>query len=90
MMEFEWDPTKAEENWKKHAVSFEEAATVFFDPLSATFDDPDHSKDELRFITIGYSALERIVVVCHTERVMAVRIISARQATARERKNHES
>ena len=55
-MRFEWDSDKAEENRKKHRVSFDEAVTVFYDPLSATFDDPDHSEEERRLVTIGYSA----------------------------------
>ncbi len=89
-MRFEWDPDKAESNLKKHGVSFEEAMTVFFDPLSATFGDPDHSLDERRFVTIGYSSQHRLTVVCHTERRGSVRLISARWATKREKKRHES
>ncbi len=58
-MQFEWDPKKAKSNVKKHGVSFEEAVTVFYDPLSATLDDPDHSGDELRFVTIGFSSGNR-------------------------------
>jgi uncharacterized DUF497 family protein len=89
-MQFEWDRDKARRNLKKHGVTFDEAVTVFYDPLSATFDDPDHSVGERRRITIGFSAQGRLVVVCHTERGSAVRIISARPATARERKRHET
>jgi hypothetical protein len=89
MIQFEWDNEKATRNYKKHGVRFEEAATVFYDPLSATFDDPDHSVDERRFITIGYSAHGRLLVVSHTDRGKAIRIISARRATARERRRHE-
>jgi len=89
-MRFEWDPEKARGNLKKHRVSFEEAVTVFYDPLSATFDDPDHSVGEQRLITIGFSSLGRLLVVFHTARGEAVRIISARSATAHERKRHES
>lgn len=89
-MQFEWDPGKAKKNLKKHKVSFEEAMTVFYDPLSATFDDPDHSDDEERLITIGYSSRSRLLVVSHTERGKTIRIISARTATAHERKKHES
>lgn len=88
-MRFEWDRNKAAANLKKHGVSFEEAVTVFYDPLSATFDDPDHSDDETRLITVGYSARNRLLVVCHTKRKGAVRLVSARRATKRERKRHE-
>ncbi len=88
-MQFEWDPKKAKRNLSKHGISFEEAVTVFYDPLSATFDDPDHSVGEPRFITIGLSSRGRLIVVAHTERREAVRIISARAATQRERKKHE-
>lgn len=66
-MQFEWDGEKAKKNLKKHKVSLE-AMTVFYDPLSATFDDPDHSIDEERFITIGYSFRDRLLVVSHTEK----------------------
>jgi uncharacterized protein len=89
MIRFEWDPEKARENLKKHGVSFDEAATAFYDPLSATFDDPDHSEGEQRLITVGISSLGRLLVVAHTERGNAVRIINARPATAHERKKHE-
>lgn len=89
-MQFEWDPEKAKKNIKKHKISFDEAVTVFYDPLSATFNDPDHSADENRFITIGYSSHNRLLVVSNTERGKAIRIINARLATARERKRHES
>jgi len=88
-MRFEWDANKAEENLKKHRVSFDEAVTVFYDRLAATFSDPDHSEDEDRFLTVGYSARGRLLVVCHVERGVASRLISARRATARERKRHE-
>jgi uncharacterized DUF497 family protein len=89
-MQFEWDRKKAKKNLTKHNVSFDEAMTVFYDPLSATFDDTDHSIDEERFITIGYSSYGRLLVVSHTERGKTLRIISARRATAHERKRHES
>lgn len=89
-MQFEWDRDKARKNLKKHKVSFDEAVTVFYDPLSATFYDPDHSADEERFITVGYSSRGRLLVVSHAERVKTIRIISARPATAHERKRHES
>ena len=88
-MRFEWNAEKAAENLKKHGVSLEEAVTVFYDPLAATFRDPDHSVGEDRFLTVGYSSRGRLVVVCHTERRGAGRLISARRATARERKRHE-
>jgi uncharacterized protein len=76
-------------NLKKHHVSFDEAVTVFYDPLAATFPDPDHSHDETRLVTIGYSSHGRLLVVCHVERGNAVRPITARNATPRERKRHE-
>ena len=89
-MEFEWDRDKAAQNLEKHEVSFDEAVTVFHDPLSATFDDPDHSAGEQRFVTIGYSSQNRLIVVAHTERGESIRIISARLATSQERKRHET
>ena len=89
-MQFEWDREKAKKNLKKHKVSFDEAMTVFYDPLSATFNDTDHSTDEHRLITIGYSSHSHLLVVSHTERGKTIRIISARSATAHERKRHES
>jgi len=88
-MDFEWDEDKAAGNLKKHKVSFTEAATVFGDPLSITFPDPDHSVDEDRFITIGTSDRDRVLVVSHTDRDDRIRIISARKATRRERKVYE-
>lgn len=89
-MEFEWDREKAAQNLEKHEVSFDEAVTVFHDPLAATFDDPDHSGGEQRFVTIGYSSQNRLIVVAHTERGESIRIISARLATSQERKRHET
>jgi len=88
-MQFEWDREKAKKNLKKHKVSFDEAMTVFYDPLSATFNDTDHSVDEQRLITVGYSSHSRLLVVSHTESGKTIRIISARSATAYERKRHE-
>ena len=88
-MRFEWDGRKATANMRKHRVSFDEAVTVFYDPFAATFEDPDHSGDESRFITVGYSARGRLLVVCHVERGAATRLISARRATPNERKRHE-
>ena len=70
-------------------MSFDEAVTVFYDRLSATFDDPDHSIGEQRFITVGFSSRERLLVVSHTDKGNTIRIISARPATTRERKRHE-
>ncbi|MBS0170749.1 MAG: BrnT family toxin [Nitrospira sp.] len=89
-MEFEWDRSKAKRNLQKHRISFDEAVTVFYDPLAATVDDVDHSVSERRYLTIGYSARGRLLVVAHTDRGTAVRIVSARLATAGERKRHET
>ena len=89
-MHFEWDRAKAESNRKKHKVTFDEAITVFYGLLSATFPDPDSSRAEQRLVTIGHSSRERLVVVVHTEQGETIRIIGARLATAYERKRHES
>jgi uncharacterized protein len=89
-MQFEWDRQKAKNNIKKHRVSFDEAVTIFYDPLSASFHDPAHSIGEDRFIIIGHSSHGRLLVVSYTERGKTIRIISARTATALERKRHES
>lgn len=88
-MTFEWDARKATANLKKHHVTFEEATTVFLDPLAITFPDPDHSLDELREITIGSTIEGRIVFVSHCEVAERIRIISARPATQAERKHYE-
>lgn len=88
-LEFEWDSAKAERNLKQHGVSFEEATTVFRDPLSITIADPDHGQSENRFIDLGVSYRGRLIVVCYTEREEKIRIISARRATRAERKNYE-
>ena len=88
-MQFEWDPAKAAQNLAKHGVSFEEAATVFRDTLSATGQDPDHSVDEERFVIFGVSTSGRRLVVAHTEHGDTIRIISARPATPGERKIYE-
>ncbi len=88
-MEFEWNPNKAESNYKKHNVSFEEAATVFNDLLSVTFPDPDHSVGESRYIIIGVSRSGQLLIVSHTDRGEKVRIISARKATQQERRFYE-
>ena len=89
-MQFEWNTEKAKLNKRQHKVSFEEAVTIFYDPLSATFEDPDHSATEQRWITIGFSSSGRLLVVSHADRGKSLRIISARTATAKERKKHES
>ena len=89
-MRFEWDRDKAATNLKKHRISFDEAVTVFYAPLAATFDDPDHSHGEGRFLTLGHSSQGRLLVVCHTDRRDVIRLINARRATAHERKRHEN
>ena len=88
-MILEWDPEKAASNLVKHGVDFHEAATILADPLSTTFADPAHSGDELRYLTIGSAVSGRILVVAHTDRGEAVRLISARAATPSERKFYE-
>jgi len=90
VLRFEWDSRKAQANLAKHGVSFEEAASVFGDPLALTFDDPDHLAGESRFLTFGLSHNERLLVVVHAERGRnIVRIISARRATRHERAIYE-
>ena len=86
---FEWDETKAAANLRKHGVPFEEAASVFSDPLAYTFGDPDHSVGEQRLLTFGFSQLGRLLAVVHAERGRAIRIISARKATRHERGIYE-
>jgi uncharacterized DUF497 family protein len=82
---YQWDPRKAQENLKRHKVSFDEATSVFADPFALTFDDPEHSLDEQRYITIGTSSKQRIVFLSHADRDEDhVRIISARPATTTE------
>jgi len=88
-LRFEWDPAKAAENLAKHGVSFEEAATVFRDALSATGSDPDHSFGEERFVTFGISTGGRLLTIAHTDRDDIIRIISARPVTPGERKIYE-
>ena len=88
-MIFEWNPEKAKSNLSKHKVSFEEASTVFGDLLSETFDDPDHSIEEQRFIIIGHSDNGRLLFVSHTDNGKTVRIISAREVTSAEKKQYE-
>jgi uncharacterized protein len=85
----EWDPVKAELNRRAHGVSFDEAVTVLEDPLSMTWRDPDHSETESRFLTIGLSSRGRILMVAHTDRGQAIRLITARRATRGERKVYE-
>ena len=88
-MEFEWDPSKAAGNWRKHKVSFSEAATVFGDFLSVTGPDPDHSADERRHITVGLSSRGRLLLVAHADRHQRTRIISARKLSRAERRAYE-
>lgn len=88
-MHFEWDPAKARTNLIKHGVSFDEASSVFYDPLAVTGADPDHSESEERMVTFGMSSTGRILVVAHTVRGEAIRIISARKVTKRERRIYE-
>ena len=89
-MQFEWDRKKAANNFRKHKVSFDEAVTVFYDPLSATFNDPEHSVGEERYITVGYSSTRRLLVVSCSERDDGIRIISARRANTKEKRRHET
>ena len=86
---FEWDPQKAVANLQKHGVSFEEAITVFGDPMSMNMPDPDHSEGERRYLLLGTSAQFRQLVVSYTERPPRTRIISARSATRHERRQYE-
>ena len=90
MVEFERDNKKAAENLKKHDVSFDEARTAFGDPLSLTIPDPEHSEDEFRYLLLGITDSRRLLVVSHTYRGQRIRIINARIATSRERKDYES
>lgn len=89
MLLFEWDWEKAKKNAKIHRITFDEASTAFGDPLSLTIHDPLHSVEELRFVLIGSSHKDRILIVVHTERKNKIRIISARKATKNERKQYE-
>jgi uncharacterized DUF497 family protein len=91
---FEWDSSKARMNLQKHKVTFEEARTLFSDPLLLTYRDEPHSETEERYISIGHSARNRLLVVVHTERtetedILTIRIISCRKATASERRAYE-
>ncbi len=87
-LQFEWDENKATINYQKHGISFDEAKTVFNDPFSITIADPEHSLNEDRYIDIGISARGQLLVVVYTERKYTIRIISCRQATARERRTY--
>ena len=88
-MQVEWDPEKAAANLRKHGVSFEEAATVFGDPLSVTLPDPDHSQQEQRYLLLGRSSSARPLILSHGEEGARVRIISARTMTPKERRTYE-
>lgn len=88
-MEFEWDQSKAAASLKKHDVSFEEAKTVFDNPLAVIFDDKAHSIDEQREIIIGHSQRNRLLLIAFTERSSSIRIVSARPATRKEREDYE-
>ena len=88
-LEFEWDAKKGEANRVRHGVAFEEALTVFRDPLARIFEDEEHSEGEPREIIIGHSAKQRLVMACFTVRATRIRIISARKATRLERKDYE-
>ena len=90
-IKFEWDENKNETNKKKHSISFEEASSVFYDTEALVIPDPDHSKDEERFLILGYSFCLKLLVVCHCyrENEEIIRIISARKATKTERKQYE-
>ena len=88
-MKFKWDNKKKERNERKHGVSFEEAETLFLDPLAFIFDDEWHSKDEEREIIIGYSTQNRLLIVCFTEWNAVVRLIRAREATRKEQTDYE-
>ncbi len=89
MLLFEWDPNKAKENIETHGISFDEASTAFGDTLSLAIYDPLHSEEEDRFILIGNSHKNRLLVIVHTERAENIRIISAKKATKKERKQYE-
>ena len=88
-MKFEWDDTKAANNIKKHGVTFNEASTVFRDPLAITYADPEHSIGEYCYLTFGRSIMNRLIVVAHSDRNDKVRLISAREMTRSERKDYE-
>lgn len=90
MVHFVWDERKNESNKKKHGISFEEALSCFYDPLHVLINDPDHSNNEERMVLIGMSSKDRLLVVVHAEKTEdEVRLISARKATRKERKQYE-
>ncbi len=86
---FEWDPKKADANARKHGVTFDEASTIFGDPLNLLMLDPDHSRDEERYLLLGMSSRRRLLVVAFAERPPWTRLIFARRATRRERRRYE-
>ena len=88
-IQFEWDKKKAGSNYRKHRVSFEDALTIFADPLSLTSSDPGHSFGESRYVTVGREARGRLLVVAHTDRADKIRLLSARRATRREIAQYE-
>lgn len=88
-IKFQWDTRKARQNLQKHQIDFSEASTVFSDTLSITIPDPDHSEDEERWVTMGLSNRQRLLVVVHTEQEETIRIISARTADRFERRKYE-
>jgi uncharacterized DUF497 family protein len=88
-LEFEWDPKKAQANRAHHGIDFEEALTVFRDPLARIFDDEEHSADERREMMIGHSVKQRLILACFTVHGGRIRLISARKATRLERKDYE-
>jgi len=88
-LEFEWDPKKAAANRTIHGIAFEEALTVFRDPLARIFDDEEHSQSEAREVIIGHSGRDRLILVCFAVRGSRIRLISARKATERERRDYE-
>lgn len=88
-MKLDWDTRKAAANLRKHGVSFQEAGTVFGDPMALTFDDPDHSVGERRLLTFGVTRTSKLLIVCHTEEAGVTRIISAREMNRRERRIYE-
>jgi hypothetical protein len=87
---FEWDPGKATQNARRHRVTFDEASTVFGDPLALLMPDPDHSEDEQRYLLLGMSAHPRLLVIAFSDRPPRTRLISARRATRRERRRYEA
>jgi len=89
-MDFAWDPVKAAGNIQKHKVTFEEAQTVFDDPLAVNFEDDEHSELEVREFVVGYSQQNRLLLVCFTERQDGIRLISARPITRLERQDYEN